>query len=312
RAADIFGKKRWLIVSQGALQYIPFAALPVPETHTPLIADHEIISLPSASALVALSRNTKDRKPAARKLMILADPVFSADDSRIRQTRVTAAKGSGDSGSGAGSNSEVERSASESGFTGLRRLRFSRQEANAIAALAPAAERLEALDFSASQATATSSIISQYRIVHFATHGLINSLHPELSGIALSLVDERGQPQDGFLRLDEIYNLNLNADLVVLSACRTALGREIKGEGLVGLVRGFMYAGATRVVASLWSVDDRATAELMKRFYQKMLGKGLTPSAALRAAQLEMRREKGWEDPFFWSGFVFQGEWRSF
>ncbi len=153
-----------------------------------------------------------------------------------------------------------------------------------------------------------STDLSQYRIVHLATHGLLNSEHPELSGVVLSLVDERGRSQDGFLRLHEIDNLKLSAELVVLSACQTALGKEVKGEGLVGLTQGFMYAGAARVVASLWSVDDRATAELMKRFYQEMLGNGLTPAAALRAAQVTMLREKGWSDPFFWGGFVLQGE----
>ena len=152
--------------------------------------------------------------------------------------------------------------------------------------------------------------LGQYRIVHFATHGLINSQHPELSGVVLSLVDEQGRPQDGFLRLHDVYNLKLGADMVVLSACQTALGKEVKGEGLMGLTRGFMYAGAARVVASLWDVKDEATAELMKRFYQGMFRGGLRPSAALRAAQVEMWKEKRWEAPFYWAAFVLQGEWR--
>ena len=101
-------------------------------------------------------------------------------------------------------------------------------------------------------------------------------------------MDEHGQPQDGFLRLHEIYNLKLGADLVVLSACQTALGMEIKGEGLIGLTRGFMYAGAPRVVASLWNVDDRATAELMKRFYRAMFIQNMRPAAAFRAAQTSL------------------------
>ncbi len=145
--------------------------------------------------------------------------------------------------------------------------------------------------------------------MHFATHGLINNQHPGLSGLVLSLVDERGQPQNGFLRLYEIYNLNLDADLVVLSACQTAVGKEIKGEGLLGLTRGFMYAGAPRVVATLWQVDDRAASELMKRFYQKMLGEGLRPAAALRAAQVSMQSDKRWRDPHYWAAFTLQGEW---
>src|SRR5206468_10666089 len=118
-----------------------------------------------------------------------------------------------------------------------------------------------------------------YRIIHFATHGVLNTKHPELSGLVLSLVDRRGMPQDGFLRLHEIYNLNLPADLVVLSACQTALGKEIRGEGLVGLTRGFMYAGAPRVVASVWKGDDGATAEWRRRFYQGMLKDNLRRGA---------------------------------
>jgi CHAT domain-containing protein len=146
--------------------------------------------------------------------------------------------------------------------------------------------------------------------VHFATHSLLNNQHPELSGIVLSLVDRQGESQDGFLRLYEVYNLRLAADLVVLSACQTALGKEVKGEGLVGLTRGFMYAGAPRVVASLWKVGDKATAELMRRFYQRMLRDGLRPAAALRAAQVSMMKERQWQAAYYWAGFVLQGEWR--
>jgi CHAT domain-containing protein len=190
------------------------------------------------------------------------------------------------------------------------RLHFSRAEADAITRLAPEGQGLEAVDFLANRTTATSGDLGQYRIVHFATHGLINSQHPELSGIVLSLVDQKGQPQNGFLRLYEIYNLKLNADLVVLSACQTALGKEIKGEGLIGLTRGFMYAGAPRVVASLWRIDDRATAELMTRFYRGMITEGLTPAAALRAAQISMWQEKRWSAPPYWAAFTIQGEWK--
>src|SRR6185503_1848503 len=152
--------------------------------------------------------------------------------------------------------------------------------------------------------------LSQYRIIHFATHGLLNSEHPELSGLVFSLVDRQGKPQNGFLRLHEVYNLNLPAELVVLSACQTGLGKDVKGEGLVGLTRGFMYAGAARVMASLWQVDDLATAELMKLFYANMLGDGMRPAAALRDAQVEMWKQKQWRAPYYWAGFTLQGEWK--
>jgi CHAT domain-containing protein len=155
-----------------------------------------------------------------------------------------------------------------------------------------------------------SNELDQYRIVHFATHGIINNYHPELSGIVLSLVDAKGQPQNGFLRLYDLYNLKLSADLVVLSACQTALGKEIRGEGLVGLTRGFMYAGAPRVIASLWQIDDRASAEFMKRFYGALLGQKLRPAAALRAAQVSMSKDPRWHQPHYWAAFTLQGEWK--
>jgi CHAT domain-containing protein len=189
-------------------------------------------------------------------------------------------------------------------------LRFSRQEADEIVRLANDQLKLEAVDFKANRALATSGELAQYRIVHFATHGLINNEHPELSGIVLSLVDENGRQQNGFLRLYDLYNLKLSADLVVLSACQTALGKEIRGEGLVGLTRGFMYAGAPRVIASLWQIDDRASAEFMKRFYQGMLGQKLRPAAALRAAQVSMQNDKRWHSPHYWAAFTLQGEWK--
>jgi len=192
----------------------------------------------------------------------------------------------------------------------IPRLPFSRREADAIITDAPPGDSFKAVDFRANRTTATSPELAQYRIVHFATHGVLDSRNPALSGIVLSLVDRRGKPVDGFLRLWDIYNLRLPIDLVVLSACQTALGKEIRGEGLVGLTRGFMYAGAARVVASLWQVDDVATAELMSLFYQGVLKKHQPPVMALRAAQIHMWKQKRWqEDPYFWGAFQLQGEW---
>jgi CHAT domain-containing protein len=169
----------------------------------------------------------------------------------------------------------------------------------------------QALDFDASRAAAGAGDLSEYQIVHFATHGLINNRHPELSGLVLSLVDKQGLPQDGFLRLNDIYNLRLPAELVVLSACQTGVGKEIRGEGLIGLTRGFMYAGARRMMSSLWQVDDAATSELMERFYRGMLGaRKLSPAAALRAAQIDMWKQNEWRSPYYWAGFAVQGEWK--
>ena len=192
------------------------------------------------------------------------------------------------------------------------RLAFSRTEAFGILNAFRFHDAMQALDFEANRKTAMGPELSQYRIIHFATHGILDSDHPQLSSIVLSLVDRNGAPQDGYLRLHDLYNLNLPAELVVLSACQTGLGKDVKGEGLIGLTRGFMYAGAARVVASLWNVDDAATAELMKEFYRGMLGsQQLSPSAALQAAQKNISRQKQWASPYYWAGFVLQGDWNN-
>jgi CHAT domain-containing protein len=320
------GRKRLLIMNEGALQYVPFGTLPAPlaqETgrgsgknqpmqFQPLIANHEIVSLPSASVLAILRKESAGRQRGTKTVAVLADPVFQDNDPRIKRDPVRTSKGdesSNRSDETSVSENPLQRSARDTGASEFQRLPHTRQEANEIVAFASRTMRRESLDFQANRAVATSGDLSDYRIVHFATHGFLNSQHPELSGIVLSLVDEAGKPQDGFLRLHEIYNLKLGADLVVLSACRTALGKEIKGEGLVGLTRGFMYAGAPRVVASLWAVDDEITAELMKRFYREMLIKRQRPAAALRAAQVSIWKDKGLP-PYYWAAFVLQGEWK--
>jgi CHAT domain-containing protein len=246
-----------------------------------------------------------ERRRAARTVAVFSDPVFQLDDPRVRQAGPGAEKANGDK-----TELDLVRSAKETGLTNFERLIHTRKEAEAIVALASPDQGFKALDFAASRATVLNSGLDQYRIVHFATHGLLNSRSPELSGIVLSLVDEEGRAQEGFLRAYEIYNLKLNAELVVLSACSTALGKEIKGEGLAGLTRGFMYAGTPRVIASLWNIRDEATAELMKRFYRNMLIGKSSPAAALREAQISMWREPRWAAPYHWAGFALQGEWR--
>jgi tetratricopeptide (TPR) repeat protein len=315
-----------LIVADGALQYIPFAMLPEPlgggqwpvagnnanvsrppitGHRPPLLVNHEIISLPSASTLGVLRKELAGRQPAPKLLAVLADPVFSRQDALNRNTR-----GGATTTATRQLKHEEETTSVKLGRFLAPRLPFTRQEAERISALVPSGEKFKALDFQANRATALSPELGQYRYLHFATHGLLDSERPALSALVLSLVDEKGEPQDGFLRAHEIYNLQLPAELVVLSACQTGLGKEIKGEGLVGLTRGFMYAGAARVLVSLWNVNDRATAELMAHFYQQMLKEGQRPAAALRAAQLELRRQRQWQAPYYWAGFVLQGEWK--
>ena len=326
--ASQLGRRRLLIVSEGMLQYVPFAALPLPHSgdvglisgtsgrraalvdHKPLVLEHEIVSLPSSSMLAVLRRETAGRKPAERAVVVLADPVFDKDDDRFD----TVARASAPEAKLSSNGGDLARAVRDVGLAGvggrITRLPFSGREANAIESFVAPGEATIALGFDASRTTATSAKLAQYRFVHFATHGFLNSEHPELSGLVFSLVDRRGAPQDGFLRLHDIYNLNLPAELVVLSACQSGLGKDIKGEGMVGLTRGFMYAGAARVAASLWKVDDAATAELMMRFYRGILRERQRPAVALQTAQIEMWKQKRWQSPYYWAAFVLQGEWK--
>ena len=310
------GRKRLLVVSDGALQYIPFCALPDPGVSSnfkaglPLIAGHEVVNLPSASVLSVLRREATGRKRLPHAVAVLADPVFDEKDARVTGAPVSARRPPESKLERASASFPLRRSASDVGFLQFGRLPFSRKEAKAILSVAPDGEVMEALDFEASRRIATSTELKQYRIVHFATHGLLDSKHPELSGLVLSLVNQQGKPENGFLGLQDIYNLKLPAELIVLSACDTGLGKEVRGEGLVGLTRGFMHGGATRIVASLWSIDDAATSELMGRFYKAMFRKGLSPASALRSAQIQMWKQNRFSDPYYWAAFTIQGEWK--
>ncbi len=298
--ADRLGNRRLVIVADGALHYLPFAALPVPGVSgsTDLLLDrHEIVALPSASVLASQRRDLATRPAAPKTVAVLADPVFDAEDPRISRTRTAL-------------SSRAPERGGEPDFPALQRLPSTRLEAERISALVPAGEALVELDFAADREAVLGSRLAPYRVVHFATHGLIDARTPELSGLMLSRVGADGKPKEGFLSLADVYNLQLGADLVVLSGCETALGREVRGEGLVGLTRGFLYAGAARVAASLWRVQDRATAELMGRFYRAMLQEGKSPAAALREAQLAIRSDRRWRAPYYWAAFVLQGDWR--
>ncbi len=313
-AAAALGDHRLAIVADGALQYVPFAALTDPEPGAaaggarqpgPLLRRHEIVELPSASVLAVQRRELARRAPAARLAIVFADPVFDGADSRVARA------GGGAAVAGAGRPPAAPAGTSRGGeLDRFGRLRFSRREALAIAALAPPGAVATELDFTANREAVLSGRLRDYRYVHFATHGTFDSMRPELSALVLSRVGPDGGPREGFLRLRDIYGLDLNADLVVLSGCRTALGKEIRGEGLLGLTRGFLYAGAARVVASLWWVDDRATAELMTRFYRGLWSGGLTPAAALRQARLAIAAERRFRDPYYWGAFLLQGDWR--
>ena len=290
---------RLLVVPDGVLHYVPFGVLSDPVSRLPLLDHAEVVHLPSITTGLMLAG--EDPPAWTKAVAVFADPVFRSDDERVPVRG--AARGT------AAAPSARLRSAERS-LGRLARLPFTRQEADAIHALAEGSGSLLALDFDATRDAAVDADLASYRFVHFATHGLINESRPELSGIVLSLVDRNGLPRDGFLTSLDTFNLRLNAELVVLSGCRTALGKDVRGEGIVGLTHAFMYAGARGTLASLWPVDDAATAELMRVFYAGMLGsRRLTPPAALREAQRHVRADPRWSSPFYWGAFQLQGSW---
>lgn len=323
--------KRLLIVSEGILQYVPFDALPKPvmeqdarqggtddrasdkagsENPALLVSTHEIVMLPSILTMVALREQSLRPPPTDKVVAVLADPVFSMQDIRVQRVndpRPDTAE----------LNAKMEPLPQAlrdfnglTGDGGFPRLQQTLREADLILKAAPPGTGMKVTDFAADREAALNAQLKEYRIIHFATHSLINTEHPEVSGIVLSMVDRTGERKDGFLQLSDIYSMNLSSDLVVLSACNTGLGKNIKGEGLVGLTRGFMYAGSKSVVASLWKVDDQATAELMGYFYQAMLRQQMRPAAALKAAKESLRQQKRWSAPYFWAAFVLQGEYQ--
>jgi CHAT domain-containing protein len=299
-----------LIVPDGALEYLPFAALAIPNrSYVPLMVEHEVTSIPSASTFAVLRQELQGRGPAEKVVAVFADPVFDKTDERVTGAVSRSTGGHHGAAAIADTIGGVNANELSDDATALARLPFTRQEADAILALVPATGRKAALGFEANRAAAMSDDLIKFRIIHFATHSFLDSTHPELSSIALSMLDREGRPQNGYLRSHEVFNLRLGAELVVLSGCRTGLGKEVKGEGLYGMTRGFMYAGSKRVLVSLWDVQDQATARLMSDFYRGLLGAKRPPAAAaLRAAQIAIWREGRWKAPYYWAGFVLQGE----
>ena len=307
--ANKLGKKRLVIVADGVLQNIPFAALAEPSATTslpyqPLLVNHQIVNLPSVTAIATQRQQLNKRQSAPKTLAILADPVFAADDKRVTGKEPTIVD-----------NLNLDRSSLQHALKNLKRnglisLPGTRIEAEEILKLVSPSQSIHAYDFDANYNFVTSKELKQYRFLQFATHGIVDTTNPELSGIILSQVDKQGKPlEKGYLRLGDIFNLDLGAELVVLSACETGLGKNVKGEGLVGLTRGLMYAGSKRAVVSLWQVDDEGTSQLMPLFYKAIL-RGESPTSALRDAQLQLWQQKQWQNPYYWAAFTLQGDWR--
>ena len=289
-----------LVVADGALHYVPFSALRVPEAGGPSpssedrLIDHlEVRYLPSAAVGVALDRRARARPPAAKSVAVFADSVYSVADGRL--------------GPDAVDHPGDERTARLTPQQTLPRLEATAWEASSILRLLAPEERYAALGFEASKEALLDPRMAQYRILHLATHAFIDERFPELSRLVFSRYREDGEAVPGNLHLHEILGLRLNADLAVLSGCQTALGRRVRGDGLLGLTRGFFHAGCSQVLVSLWSVDDQATAALMAEFYRALLRDGQTAAASLRAAQAWMRSQELWREPVYWAPFVLQG-----
>jgi CHAT domain-containing protein/Tfp pilus assembly protein PilF len=302
--------KQIIVIADGALQLIPFSALtfaPDSADYRPVAATIEVVNAPSFSSLVLQHENKAGRQKTSDQLLaVFADPIFQDDDERFSIDKPANPKNPSNPKD---ISENLTQALRDFGLEKLGRLPFSGMEAQAIGQFAPEQTFL-ALGADASRQNFLSGNFNSYRILHFATHGFLNQQNPELSGLVLSLYDREGKAQNGFLRVIDLYSLHLNSDLVVLSACQTALGKEIDGEGIVGLTRGFMYAGAAGVVSSLWKVEDAATAELMKKFYRAMLKDNQTPSAALRTAQNQLRQIPRFRNPRHWAGFTLNGKWR--
>lgn len=318
-AASLIGEKRLLIVADGALNYVPFEAL-VKSTEGAdyaslayLIKTNEVVYTPSASVIGAMRQQAP--KAAGNSMLVIADPVFTASDPRMKGKSVATPAGEA-RGIGIGLESAVSDVAGESGSTAgglqLARLAGTRVEAEEIAKIARAGGRQPELwvDLNASEDNIRTRDVTNYRVVHVATHGLLNAERPQFTGVVLSLVGNKNG--DGFLRTDEIFNLRMGTPLVMLSACETGLGKEKRGEGVIGLTRAFMYAGAPTLGVSLWSVADKSTAELMTDFYRRLLGSSnpVPAPAAMKEAQLAMIAGKKYSAPFYWAPFVLMGEWR--
>lgn len=295
--ADRLDKKRLVVVAPGSLRSIPFHALPHPASPAvPLAETHEVVSEPSITLLAALRERKRSHQPASRLLAVVADPVFGDDDERLSRKKGVLPP------SGTSRTHASER---------FERLAHTGHEASAILEMAGFGPKLAARGFDANRNLVMGGSLYDYQILHFATHGEYDDRFPELSSLILSQLDASGRKIEGRLRAFEIFGLDLRADLVVLSACRTAWNEGERGEGrAAGLAQGFLHAGAPRVVVSLWEVDDRATTALMKHFYGGILDLGLSPAEALRRAQLRIRREKDWQSPYYWAGFVLQGDWQ--
>ena len=268
------GDRPMVIVPHGALHYVPFEVLGLEGKM--LIERHAVSYAPSLNALVQLRRSPANTAPF--RVLAVGNPAV------------------------ADTSSAPERAGDVENLSLLGPLPFAEQELHAIGRTFRDRTRILS-GASARESGLRDAGVPQYPVIHFATHGLVSDAQPKRSGLLLT--PESGE--DGLLQMSEIYGLGLKANLVVLSACQTALGREITGEGLIGLSRAFFYAGARSVVATLWNLNDRFAAEFVERFYSE-LNQGHSSEEALRRAKVAYINHPRYSHPFYWSSLVMLGD----
>lgn len=300
------GKRVLVIVADGSLHRLPFEVLLLPGSSSRgdlralpyLIRRFAISYAPSASVLAELQHDPHETAP--KGFIAFGDPIYEQP--------------------AAGLIASALRATSPAGRINLQPLPYSHTEIDGIAKLFTRDDRELFFGEAASEENVKApDRLTRYRLVHFSTHGYVNEARPRFSGLVLSLpaaglpstaspqsASRNPQSEDGVLSAYEIFNLKLKADLVVLSACETGLGKEVKGEGLMSLTRAFMYAGTPSVVVSLWNVNDESAADLMIRFYRNLKTTRMSKTEALRQAQLETINDNGF--PFFWAPFVLMGK----
>ncbi|MGH9930394.1 MAG: CHAT domain-containing protein, partial [Pyrinomonadaceae bacterium] len=290
------GKSSLVIVADGALHRLPFETLFMPGASAQgdlrrlpyLIRKFAISYAPSASVLAELENEPRETAP--KSFIAFGDPIYEPGNNNL--------------------GADTLRGITRGGRLSFERLPYSHTEIDGIAKLFAPGDRELFFGADANEANVKApDRLSHYRIVHFSTHGYLNEERPRFSGLVLSLPQSAiraAQSEDGVLSAYEIFNLKLKADLVVLSACETGLGKEVKGEGLMSLTRAFMYAGTPSVVVSLWNVNDESAADLMIRFYSHLQADRVSKAEALRRAQLETIRING--SPFYWAPFVLVGK----
>jgi CHAT domain-containing protein len=275
---------RVIIVPDGILTRIPFAALETPGSSGLGLA-HDLVQVPSA-AYLEIGRTPKSVREFPKAILAVADPVYSANDPRVT---TKSAESPGDP------------------VTDLARLPFS-GELDTVSSLVPAARRRMLRGFEADAAVLKASQPRDFAILHFSAHAVIDDRIPELSRIALSMVNRSGAPIDGFLRPYQLSQLPLDASTVVLSACDSALGKQVIGEGLVGFTTSLFAAGAAQLVLTLSPVDAEGSAEFLSRAYRHVFApRPVAMEHAITLARRDMAQSERWRDPYYWASFVVYG-----